>query len=804
MTHPPRPVSQALAVLLTTGVLAMAPTTSAYAVDPIPGPQTSGDVLFPNVGNGGYDVSHYDLDITWTAPSVPGVSTDSIDAVATITAATTGAPLSTFSLDLEGLVVGSVTVNGVAAGHARVTDDGAVKHKLVVTPATPVDGTFTTVVTYGGTPTSHTDADGSSEGWGRTADGVIFLNQPVGSMTGFPNNNTPSDKATYDVSVDVPSTILGSAAAAVSNGELVSKTVDGARTTWGWKQEEQMASMAMLISIGRYTTYESDIALASGRLLKEYSFIDPSAPGASSAQTARGNLKSYIDFFESRYGPYPGNSTGIVVDTIAPGAGINYALETQDRAFFPNSVGTSTNIHETMHQWWGDGVAPKVWNDIWISEGAASFSEVLYPNEGADPPTSATTTENANYSLWSSTAPASANWTVPPAGMTDSADLYSWQTYHRSEMTFEALKAVIGTADFDTVMLEWNERYNGQSPGTAAFIALAEEIDGRELDAFFADWIYEPDKPAWPGKFNLALATTPASGPVAPGSGVTYAVSVTNTGKVPLTGAVVTLDLTDVLDNAVIDGPLPAGTSLAGSVLTWNVPSTALSATSTVSLPVTVSGAASGSSLGAIARAATLGSTCTTCSSTLPVQASTGPATQTSTPTPTISGTARVGQTLSVVAGSWDPGVALGYQWLRDGAPIPGATAPSYPLLVADLGRRISVTVTGTRAGFVTVSRTSAQTSPVAKGRLGKPPVPKVTGSAKVGQRLKVVPGTWDAGVRLRFQWYADGKAIRGATGKKLMLKQAYRGQRVHVKVTGAKPGYRSRKVTSARTPAVV
>ena len=261
MTHPPRLVSRALAVLLAAGVLAVAPTTAAYAVDPIIGPQTSGDPLFPNVGNGGYDVTHYDIDLAWTGSGL-GITplTSSIDAAtATITATTTGAPLSQFSLDFEGLTVGTVTVNGVAAAHSRIQDAGTTKYKLVITPATPVDGPFTTVVTYSGTPVSHTDDDGSKEGWNATTDGATFVNQPIGSMTGFPNNNTPSDKATYTFTLDVPttiSTIAGSgAAAAVSNGVLVSSTPDtpsAGRTTWVWNQTKPMASELSLISIGKY------------------------------------------------------------------------------------------------------------------------------------------------------------------------------------------------------------------------------------------------------------------------------------------------------------------------------------------------------------------------------------------------------------------------------------------------------------------------------------------------------------------------------------------------------------------------
>jgi len=796
MTHPPRLLTRALAVLLSTGALALMPS-AAHAVDPVAGAQSTGDTQFPHVGNGGYDVSHYDIDILWTPETIPVLAPQTVDATATITAATTAAPLSSFSLDLEGLTVDGVTVNGTPATYSRVQDAETTTFKLIITPATPVDGVFTTVVDYSGTPTAHEDADGSMEGWNATSDGATFVNQPVGSMTGFPNNNTPADKATYSFSLDIPSTIGGGAGAAVANGELVSNVASGGRTTWVWDQQEQMASELAIISIGRYDMTTGDVALASGRTIPEWTFIDPTATGAGGANTARGQLKSYLDFFEARYGPYPGNSTGLVVDSISPLAGINYALETQDRPFFPNSVGTTTLIHEVMHQWFGNNVSPKVWNDLWLGEGPATYSEVQYPDEAG--------TETAFYDEWSSTGPTSATWTTPAVDEddSDSSDLYGSHVYDRGAMALEALRTAVGATTFADLMEEWQTRYAGASPGTAAFIALAEELSGRELDAFFQDWIYDADKPAWPGRFELSLASTPSGDPVAPGSGVTYVVSVANTGKVALTGAVVTLDLADVLDDASIDGPLPGGTSLTGSVVTWTVPTTALSATSTLTLPVTVSGAADGETLGATARASTLGSTCTTCSSTLSVLADpAGPVSPSADPT--ITGTAKVGQTLTAGTAGWATGTSFAYQWKRDGAVIDGATASTYTPVAADLGEALSVKVTGTRSGYVAVSRTSAQTLPVAKGRLGEPPVPRIKGSAHVGQKLKVVPGAWQPGVTLTYQWYAGGEAISGATGRKLRLRQAYRGLRVYVKVTGSKPGYRSRKAKSARTPAVV
>jgi len=86
----------------------------------------------------------------------------------------------------------------------------------------------------------------------------------------------------------------------------------------------------------------------------------------------------------------------------------------------------------------------------------------------------------------------------------------------------------------------------------------------------------------------------------------------------------------------------------------------------------------------------------------------------TTTPTPKISGTAKVGRTLKAVPGTWKPsGVKLSYRWYRGSSKISGATRSSYKLTSKDKGKTIKVTVTGTRTGYVTVVKTSKSTSKV-------------------------------------------------------------------------------------------
>ncbi len=617
-------------LVIAAGIVA-SPLAASAADEPIDGARTSTDPMFPNVGNGGYDALDYDVNIAWTPDAVQSGTTIAGSIVATSTmTARADQPLRSFSLDFEGLEVDMVTVNGVPAAWTRDVDAAAIKYKLIVTPVTPVSGEFTTTVTYHGTPNHHVDADGSWEGWNRTTDGATMLGQPIGNMTGYPHNNTPADKATYTFTIDIPTTlnnVAGTApgpGAAVSNGELVAKTpsADGTRTTWVWDQTLPMASELAVISIGKYDVIESQVELSSGATIPAWSFMDSNLSAANKTTITNrvAQLGTIIRNLETLYGPYPGKSTGVIVDTVP--SGINYALETQDRSFFPstNSVAGNTLIHELVHQWYGNNVAPTTWTDIWIGEGMATWGPTYY-NSSEGFGTGANPSELTYFNSWNNTAATSANWNTPPGAQTNSAILYGYQTYTRSAQFWAALRIAIGDDAFFALIKEWQVRYAGTSKTTADLKALAEEISGRDITALWNDWILEPGKPAWPDKLSLALAGSAPEAPLERGDVVTYTLTATNTGRSPLSSSVVTVDVSSVLAQASIDpATLPAGLVLDGTTLTWTVPSTSVSSAATVSFAATVAASAQGGPLTATAQVATLGGTCTACESTLAVR----------------------------------------------------------------------------------------------------------------------------------------------------------------------------------------
>ena len=86
-----------------------------------------------------------------------------------------------------------------------------------------------------------------------------------------------------------------------------------------------------------------------------------------------------------------------------------------------------------------------------------------------------------------------------------------------------------------------------------------------------------------------------------------------------------------------------------------------------------------------------------------------------------IVGQVSIGQTLTAVAESWPDEAVLSYQWFRSGTPISGATAATYVVTQSDIGRSISVRITGSKDGYASAVEVSAETCPVRPIQPGSP-----------------------------------------------------------------------------------
>lgn len=170
----------------------------------------------------------------------------------------------------------------------------------------------------------------------------------------------------------------------------------------------------------------------------------------------------------------------------------------------------------------------------------------------------------------------------------------------------------------------------------------------------------------------------------------------------------------------------------------------------------------------------------------------------------TVSGTAKVGKTVTVADPTWnEDGVTHQYQWMRDGSPIAGATAKTYLLAPEDLGRSVLVKVTGHKEGFTDSTVDSNAITPA----LGDAPTfttqPSVSGTYQLGQTLTAVPGAWGSGATptYTYQWKRGASPIAGATSSTYVVSVADLGQTLSVTVTANRPAYQPGVFTTSALP---
>lgn len=175
-----------------------------------------------------------------------------------------------------------------------------------------------------------------------------------------------------------------------------------------------------------------------------------------------------------------------------------------------------------------------------------------------------------------------------------------------------------------------------------------------------------------------------------------------------------------------------------------------------------------------------------------------------STTAPTVSGTAKIGSILSANPGTWSPQpTSFSYQWQRNGTAIAGATQVNYKVTTADAGFRLSVVTTAHTLGYFADSRDSASTAVIPYLKMTGT-APKIVGTAKVKRTLKVTLGTWTPrGATFTYQWYRNGKAIKGATKSSYKLTKTDKGRYIQIRAYGRAVGYTPLGLTSKKTARV-
>lgn len=425
------------------------------------GSASAGDPYLPASGNGGYTVAHYDLELDYR------VATNRLTATATITARALTA-LGRFSLDLAGLSVDKVTVNGVApvkTVHAA--------RKLVITPAVPLAAaeTFEVVVRYRGAPHPVRSHWGEL-GWEELTDGVLVAGQPSGAPSWFPCNDHPSDKATFRIllTCEAPYTV-------VSNGPLVAKSTRSGRTSWTFDVREPMAAYLASVQIGRYRRHDIAATPVAHSL-----FFPPALARPVAVDFAR--LGEMLTVFSEAFGPYPFPAFSVIVTA----DDLEIPLEAHGLAVFGrNHVdglhGSDRLIaHELAHQWFGNSLTLTRWADIWLHEGFACYAEWIWAEASGG------LTAHANALLHRAELDRlPKNIVVADPGP---HDMFDDRVYKRGALALHAVRQAIGDEAFFTALRAYTRTHRHGSVTTNDLLGCFRIASGTGVaDKIIARWV---------------------------------------------------------------------------------------------------------------------------------------------------------------------------------------------------------------------------------------------------------------------------------------------------------------------------
>ena len=446
-----------------------------------PGADGLGDSFYPKMGNGGYNVSHYRIELDIDP------SDNTIEAVTTVTATATQR-LSSFNLDLSGLTVESVTVGGSSASFSR---SGA---EMTVTPGAPLaaNSEFAAVVTYSGTPAPVSDPATSFitlVGWHwRTdpddyPDGVIYVaSEPSGAMTWFPSNNHPSDKATFTFVITVPDTVV-----AAATGILESEVTSDGSTTYTWAMDDPMATYLAAVYVGDFTLQE--VRDEGKPLIRNY-LHSGVQPGSLS------NTREIMDFLVAVLGDYPFDAYG----TIAVPFGLGYALENQTLSLHgPETLSDRIIAHEMAHQWFGNSSTPEDWSDIWLNEGFATYMDQMYLAHQNDTSLDSYMEKLRNsVSVYMELLRDLAAGSHAPAPKTITAsDMFDLNgVYNRGALTLFALRKQVGDTVFLSILKAAHSRTSGATTSTEKFLEIVDELADEQAVAVVNAWLYNDTLPS--------------------------------------------------------------------------------------------------------------------------------------------------------------------------------------------------------------------------------------------------------------------------------------------------------------------
>lgn len=447
----------------------------------------------------GVDVQHYTFRVALRDES------DEIEGEATVAVRFAADGVGMLALDLtsatggKGMTVGSVTTGGKPAKF----EHAAHRINIAVEPVGKAGEAREFTVKYKGVP-----ASGLRIGKNKFGERTFFSdNWPDKVRQWLPSVDHPYDKATSELIVTAPARYQ-----VVSNGALVEEIDlgDGRRTTH-WKESVPIASWLNALGVAQFASRHS--GSVKGVPVEVWSYHQDSEKGRIAFEEP---AKKVLDFYIETFGPFPYEKLGNV-----EAAGISGGMELASAIFYGERsvrgrVETDLVAHEVAHQWFGDSVTERDWDDVWLSEGFATYCTLLFAEHDRGREAFVAGLNRARATVLGFEAK---NPGVPIVhdNLADMRKVLSPMVYQKGAWVLHMLRRRVGDEAFFEGLRLYYRRFRDANASTDDFRRVMEEVSGQDLAWFFRQWLNRAGSPvvaaAWhydPATRQLAVELTQA------------------------------------------------------------------------------------------------------------------------------------------------------------------------------------------------------------------------------------------------------------------------------------------------------
>jgi len=307
---------------------------------------------------------------------------------------------------------------------------------------------------------------------------ISSLSEPYFARTWWPCKDRMDDKPdSMDIAIEVDTSFYVG-----SNGLLDSTVAAGPNShTYYWRVRYPIVTYLFSVSIYPYTVWEQDYVYNGGA--DTMPIVHAVFPDQyTTSLTTWGQSPEMIDILSASFGPYPFLEEKYGHANFLWGGGMEHQTMT---SMIGNWFGfhIPTIVHELSHQWWGDMITCLSWEDIWLNEGWASYSEAVYYlyKEGW-----------SSYRSYMNGMRYTGGGTVWCDDTTSVNRIFSPSlSYDKGAWVVHMLRGVLGEAKFSAgVSAYYNSQYQYGAASTENFKDVFEAATGDELDWFFEDWVY--------------------------------------------------------------------------------------------------------------------------------------------------------------------------------------------------------------------------------------------------------------------------------------------------------------------------